>query len=59
MYYIQRAEHILCDDGYNTSYEINKKQQVFFSKPFAKKNSKDYSLSTMFIVYYFTLKKFK
>jgi hypothetical protein len=30
MYCIQRAEHILCDDGYNKSYEINKKQMVSF-----------------------------
>jgi hypothetical protein len=37
MYYIHRAEHILCDDGYNKSYEINKQQKVFFLKPFAKK----------------------
>jgi hypothetical protein len=55
MYYIQRAEHILCDDGCNKSYEINKKQQVFFLKPFAQ-NSKDYNLSTLFSIYYFTHK---
>jgi hypothetical protein len=36
MYYIQRAEHILCDDDYIKSYEINKKQKVFFLKLFAK-----------------------
>jgi hypothetical protein len=37
MYCIQRAEHILCDDGYNKSYEINKNQMVFFLKSFAQK----------------------
>jgi hypothetical protein len=58
MYCIQRAEHLLCDDGYNKSYEINKKQKFFFLKPFSK-ISKDYSLITLFTIYYFIHKKFK
>jgi hypothetical protein len=36
MYCIQRAEHLLCDDGCNKSYEINKKAKGLLFKALCK-----------------------